>query len=89
MVKQPQFVITQLLSLFTHRVKYSSQDPLVDLPSDHQLLWQEVIVNDVPQVEERDQHEIDFFGGPTSKPSTDNSGTWFPRRTQKFMSHHQ
>ncbi len=88
MVKQPQFVITQLSSLFTHRDKYSSQDPLAILPSDHQLLWQEVIVNDVPQVEKHDQHEIDFLG-PTSKPSTNNSGTWFPRRTQKFMSHHQ
>ena len=58
MVKQPRFILPQLLSLPAHKVTYTLQDILVDRFCDCQALWQELSLTDALHIEERDQHDL-------------------------------
>ena len=61
MVKQLRFVLPQLSSLLAQRAKQKLQDLFVDLLTDRLALWQELTVDDASDIEERDQHDFDFW----------------------------
>ena len=88
-VKQPQFVLPQLL-------KHILQDFLIELLIDHLALWQELAVDDAVQIDEHDQRHwlliltVLFYSALVrTEISTDCFGIWFPAHTQKPVSHHQ
>ena len=53
-VKQPRFVLPQLLSsLLAHWAKQTPQDLFVDLLTDRLALWQKLTMDDASDIEER------------------------------------
>ena len=92
MVKQSQFVLPQLSSLYALWVKHMPQDFLVDLLIDCLALWQILTENNAPHDKECNQQGFDFWLPSVlaiSETFIDCSGTLFLGQTQKSMSCYQ